>query len=566
MQSWPSLFTLLCCFCVAGPLAKPCVHQSLCLCCLAPTPINVEELETALEGYPNREAAEILLRGFTEGFQLGFSGERVAMEAHNLRSARDFPAVLSKKLEKELQLGRIVGPFQDPPLHNLRVSPLGLVPKSTPGKFRLIHHLSWPDQSSVNEGIDPSLCKVKYTSFDEAVNRIAGLGSGCLMAKSDIESAFRLLPICPEDFSLLGMKDMESYFVGKCLPMGAASAPALFETFSTFIEWIARERAGCDRILHYCDDFFIYGNSGRGKDSCEYVLRSFVSTCNMLGVPLSPEKTVGPAPKIMFLGLEIDAVQQLVCIPHEKLVALQDKLATACSSKKITLRRLQSLIGSLSFVCKAVPPGRAFLRRLINLTCGVRKPWHTIRLTVGAREDLEMWKKFLVNCNGSSIIPDQFWTLDCDIQLFTDASGTEGFGGFFRGEWFQGRWPEDIIRRSLSIAWMEFFPVVVATAVWGHKLEGKRVIFRSDNESVVAIINKQSFPCPDIMHLVRIFVLQCLKYNLHFKSNHIPGIDNEISDALSRFQMIRFRRLVPTAAPEAVRIPEELWRILRKKP
>ena len=149
MQSWPSLFTLLCCFCVARPLAKPCVHQSLCLCCLAPTPINVEELETALGGYPNREAAEVLLRGFTEGFQLGFSGERVAMETHNLHSARDFPAVLSKKLEKELQLGRIVGPFQDPPLHNLRVSPLGLVPKSTPGKFRLIHHLSWPDQSSV---------------------------------------------------------------------------------------------------------------------------------------------------------------------------------------------------------------------------------------------------------------------------------------------------------------------------------------------------------------------------------------------------------------------------------
>ena len=163
-------------FCVAGSLGTPCIHRSLCLCCLAPSPIKIEELEAALEGYPNREAAEILLRGFTEGFQLGFSGERVAMEASNLHSALAFPAVLSKKLDKELKLGRIAGPFKDPPLHNLRVSPLGLVPKSTPGKFRLIHHLSWPDQSSVNDGIEPSLCKVRYTSFDEAVKRIAGFG------------------------------------------------------------------------------------------------------------------------------------------------------------------------------------------------------------------------------------------------------------------------------------------------------------------------------------------------------------------------------------------------------
>ena len=130
------------------------------------------------------------------------------------------------------------------------------------------------------------------------------------------------------------MKVKGLYFIGKCLPMGASSAPALFEIFSTFIEWLARRQAECDRILHYCDDYFIYGNSGDDEDSCEYALRSLVSTCNRLGVPLSPEKTVGPTSKITFLGLEIDAVEQLVCIPQEKLEALQYKLAIACSQKR----------------------------------------------------------------------------------------------------------------------------------------------------------------------------------------------------------------------------------------
>ena len=51
----------------------------------------------------------------------------------------------------------------------MRVSPLGLVEKKTSGDFRLIHHLSYPQNEFVNDYIDPKLCFVKYASFDEAV-------------------------------------------------------------------------------------------------------------------------------------------------------------------------------------------------------------------------------------------------------------------------------------------------------------------------------------------------------------------------------------------------------------
>ena len=49
--------------------------------------------------------------------------------------------------------------------------------------------------------------------------------------------------------------------------------------------------------------------------------------------------------------------------------------------KSVTLKELQSLIGLLNFACCVVVPGRAFLRRLIDLTRGVRKPTHHVRLT-----------------------------------------------------------------------------------------------------------------------------------------------------------------------------------------
>ena len=51
--------------------------------------------------------------------------------------------VVSRSILKEILAGRVAGPFESSPLLNLRVSPIGLVPKKTKGEFRLIHHLSF---------------------------------------------------------------------------------------------------------------------------------------------------------------------------------------------------------------------------------------------------------------------------------------------------------------------------------------------------------------------------------------------------------------------------------------
>ena len=76
--------------------------------------------------------------------------------------------------------------------------------KSTPGEYRLIHNLSFPAGQSINDGIPRDFCRVEYARFDDAVALVRTAGEGALMAKSDIKSAFRLLPIAPEDFELLG--------------------------------------------------------------------------------------------------------------------------------------------------------------------------------------------------------------------------------------------------------------------------------------------------------------------------------------------------------------------------
>jgi hypothetical protein len=74
------------------------------------------------------------------------------------------------------------------------------------------------------------------------------------------------------------------------------------------------------------------------------------------------KKTEGHVTEIVFLGLKIDTKKQTVTIPAGKLEEMVQKIKSVLKLSKVTLKQLQSLIGSLNFACRAVAPGRAFLR------------------------------------------------------------------------------------------------------------------------------------------------------------------------------------------------------------
>ena len=85
-------------------------------------------------------------------------------------------------LINEIELGPMAGPFKNKPISNLRCSPIGVVPKMT-GGFRLITHLSYPKENSVNDFIDERFTKVNYSSFDNIVHSVKRLGKDALCGK-----------------------------------------------------------------------------------------------------------------------------------------------------------------------------------------------------------------------------------------------------------------------------------------------------------------------------------------------------------------------------------------------
>ena len=76
-----------------------------------------------------------LSNGFTRGFPLHFQGIRESWQAKNLSSAIQNPTVVDTKIAKELAAGRLAGPFVSPSISPFIVSPLGVVPKKSPGEF-----------------------------------------------------------------------------------------------------------------------------------------------------------------------------------------------------------------------------------------------------------------------------------------------------------------------------------------------------------------------------------------------------------------------------------------------
>lgn len=188
-----------------------------------------------------------------------------------------------------------------------------------------------------------------------------------------------------------------------------------------------------------------------------------------MGVPIADEKLVGPVHVLTFLGLEIDTDEMMVRIPQSKMNALVAELKKFSKENKITLKDLQSLVGSLIICSKAVRSARAFNRRFYDLTVKAKKPHHFIKLNSEVKEDMKVWLSFLESFNGKAYFPESEWSDNETLELYTDSAGSETMGGsgFFSKEWVFFQWPQNWVDLGIlkDITFLEFVPIVLSMAI-----------------------------------------------------------------------------------------------------
>ena len=440
---------------------------------------------------------------------------------------------------------RLLGPLGTSHHHAIHVNRFGVIPKGNSGKWHLITDLSYPPGNSVNDGIDPKLCSLKYTSVEDVAGIAAKLGQGALMAKVDIETAYRLVPVHPKDRPLLGMEWRGDVFVDPMLPFGLRSAPKIFNAVADALEWYIKAR-GVTYVRHYLDDFAVIGSPD--SDECAEALTTLRGVCKALGVPLAEHKTEGPATRITYLGIEIDTQEGQLSLPAEKLERLQSLLASWGDRKVCSKKELESLIGTLNHACKVIRPGRSFLRRMIDLLKLNEKAHHQIRLNREFRSDLQWWTMFSTSWNGVSYL-----TVRNTVEFATDASGTWGCGALYGGSWFQLQWDSSTL--DLAIVVKELLPIVVAAAVWGLVWRDQTILCHCDNQAVVAVLRSRTSKHPRLMHMLRclFFIEAC--YGFELSSAYIATRANHLADDLSRNNLSSFLSKVPLARKSPVPIP-----------
>ena len=334
------------------------------------------------------------------GFPLDFDRTSdTNCEKINHKSATEYPEHVTAYLQEELNNKAILGPFKNPPIENLHVSPLMTRDKTSSANRRVIIDLSWPLEHSVNSGVGGDCylgteSVLTYPSIDNITNKVLKLGKGCKIFKIDISRVFRHVPIDPGDLDLLGLY-WEDYFLDQSLPFGFKHGSSIFQRMSDTLRFIMTQEG--HSIWNYIDDFLCVSLPSK-IDKTFNRLQELLAE---LGLSVSAKKLVPPSTRVTCLGIQVDTKNLSISIPIEKLQVIKCICKNWVQRTVCSKRELQSLLGSLLYVAKCVKYARYFLNRMLTLLRENNQE-RRISITEEFRSDLNWFNKLLSVYNGVS--------------------------------------------------------------------------------------------------------------------------------------------------------------------
>ena len=517
------------------------------------TPLRPEAWRQALAKHPNPAWVAALVQGIQQGFRIGLQEHpQCRPRLTNTPSARDHSEVVDQFVQAQVSQGYMAGPFPAQDCANIITSGIAVIPKKTPGKWRVIVDMSSPQNASVNDYLRRELTHVAYASIEDAAHLMHHLGHNCQLAKLDIKEAYRIIPVHPEDRVFQGIRWKDAVYVDCQLPFGLASAPAIFSAVSQALEWILRQR-GVRAVIHYMDDFLLLG--APGTPECSQALEITTTTCKELGIPLAEEKTEGPTTALAFLGIQLNAAVMSASLPADRLIKLQAMVKDLAGARVVRDRhKLESLVGHLVHASTVFPIGKAFLNALFALK-SILPPGQARRLNLEARGELAWWDLLLENWPGISV--HQFLLLrQPDHHLYTDAAGSWGCGAWAQPHWFQVPWSNQT--PLTTIATKELLPIVLAVAVWGRLWRGHLVLCHCDNTAVVSQVNRLHARDPQASHMLRCLAFLQALHDCRIRAVHLAGAANTDADHLSRNRRDHFIQGRSQASAIPTQVPPEL--------
>ena len=464
-----------------------------------------------------------MLSGIRDGFHIVDSVNITNyVEVENYRSATDESsrAHVERQIFTEIENGRYKIVNEKPHI----VSALGAIPKKNSPDVRLIHDASRPSGFALNDFAKNN--SFKYQSIQDAVDFVT---PGCYFAKLDLSNAFRCVKSHRSNFKATGLKwrfqgdKHYTYLIDERLPFGARKSPEIFNSITQAVREMMK-RKGYDTIICYLDDFLIVAQT---HSECIQALNELLCLLRRLGFQINYKKLEGPTQKITFLGIVLNSITMTLSIPGEKLEDVASTMKSFMSCRKVTKRDIQSLVGKLNWITQCVYGGRFHMRRLIDKSNTLKKPWHRTHVTLEMKKDILWWLSFMQTFNGTMPMIDCRPATPCSIDSCKLAGGA-----FYQGDFVHTMWKPEI--QSLPINYLEVLALEPAVTRWAPLWTNKKVFIHSDNQAACSIINRGSCRNPVVMDsLRRVFWLSAV-FNFRLKAVYYRGASNFLADCVSR--------------------------------
>jgi hypothetical protein len=398
-----------------------------------------------------------------------------------------------------------------------------------------------------------------------------------VLSKYDVEAAFHRFMLywlaC-----LLCAIEIDGYYVIPLVGMfGWGPCPSHYNTISKTVEWAHRgglstetldamrielELPPIERRPEWCTSERLSRRSSTYVDdsalfsSAETFLMDAADlitiVCWLLGRgAIKEEKSEGPAEVLDVIGWTVDMSRGTLAPSHKGICKLFYYLyvVTSGTTRSISTKMLDSMIGVLQHYSAVLPLVYASMGQLRNQLIRAQRsnpPKLRINLNAHSLQELSFWRgmmetalfnRALWECPMSFL--QQRSMTDFQLTMFSDASYTIGGGyvipGIAYSHWRWSREEQEVFELSdQHINVLELMVVVVA--IWANVglFMNKSVQVYVDNTSAVSWINALKSNTPMAKPWIRLFVLLCLIFNIHARATHIPGVDNDVADGLSR--------------------------------
>ena len=496
---------------------------------LLPTSLNIP----AWEKYLDQSDDEIeLLQYVKYGFPLGYMGPTSDTKGvPNHPSATNYKTSIDKFIAVELGHGSMIGPCDTPPFSPwMHISPIMTREKRETTDRRVIIDMTFPRASSVNAYImKNTVCgevrQHALPTVDNLVADIVNMGSHCYLSTADVSRAYKNFSSDPLSWPLLGMEWEGKFYCDTTMPFGARASSASMQRIATAIVRILRDDGVVAHM--YLDDLVIVSPS-RERAQKDYTRAK--QLLQELGLPEAKDKAQPPAQLVRWLGIEVNTGDMTLSVPEDKLGQTLDQVDRVIKKRSITRKTLQSMLGRLLHIAKCVRPARLFVSKLLEALRGMKGFY--INVNSEMRCDLRWFIEFGRAWNGVAMIHKK----KVDIDIYVDACLTGVGGTDGRYAYFKRVCPDN--DPVVCITELEAANVGIGLhTLISEEHRGSHIRVHCDNEGAVSVFSTGRGRNKVLLDCARKTWLIQARLDIKITYVHVPGVDNEVADKLSRTHM-----------------------------